>query len=145
MQIAVSTVKTASTREVILVRQIGHATEPPPHGTRSSGVFLALRSQYKHPLLVRPFAQGARWLPEDCHQSLTQIGLRLLASFLPPLYARCSAIQSEEKRRDIDAADCAIRPRANADNCAYGEKVQNRETKCFPLARLRPHTRASIR
>src|SRR6516165_7486774 len=25
-------------------------------------------------------------------------------------YARCSAIQSEEKRGDIDAADCAIRP-----------------------------------
>lgn len=31
------------------------------------------------------------------------------------------------------------------DYCAYVQAVQNRETKCFPLLRLGPSTRASIR
>ena len=35
-----------------------------------SGVFLAVPQGYKHPLLVRPLTQSARWLPEEVIEAL---------------------------------------------------------------------------
>ena len=108
-----------------------------PVAVGSAQSFLCYVREYRHLTLVRPLTQDACWLPEG-HQNRTKIGLRPLAGLLLTRYARCSAIQSEEKRGDIDAADCAIRPRANADDSACDQAVQNQETRCFRLARLRP-------
>jgi len=44
-----------------------------------------------------------------------------------PAY-RAPVVDLVRKGKNTDAADCAIRPRVNADDCPYGQGAQNRET-----------------
>lgn len=71
-----------------------------PHGTRSSGVSLALLSGDKNPPLARPLLQRARWLPEEVIEALHTSDRVFWISDCPyPLQDVCT-IRSGQKHPD---------------------------------------------